>query len=76
MVHPDKCRHPRAKDAFEVIGAANKDLQDEERLGKLAFLLNHAKGAGCGRCGAWCRVGCGGVGVGQGSVVGGGECWG
>ena len=57
MVHPDKCRHPRAKDACEVIGAANKDLQDEERLGKLAFLLNHAKGAGCGRCGAWCRVG-------------------
>ena len=44
MVHPDKCKHARAKDAFEVIGAAVKDLEDEERRAKLAFLLNHAKG--------------------------------
>ncbi|PSC75268.1 J domain-containing spf31 [Micractinium conductrix] len=43
MVHPDKCKHARAKDAFEVIGAAQKDLMDEERRNKLAFLLNHAK---------------------------------
>lgn len=44
MVHPDKCRHARAKDAFEVIGAAAKDLQDEEKRAKLQFLLDHAKG--------------------------------
>lgn len=45
MVHPDKCKHPRAKDAFEVIGAAHKALLDEEQRAKLAFLLDHAKGA-------------------------------
>lgn len=43
MVHPDKCKHPRAKDAFEVIGAAQKELLDEEKRAKLEFLLNHAK---------------------------------
>lgn len=45
MVHPDKCKHPRAKDAFEVIGAAQKQLMDEEARAKLAFMLSHAKGA-------------------------------
>ena len=50
MVHPDKCKHARAKDAFEVIGAAVKDLEDEERRAKLSFLLNHAKG---GWVGGW-----------------------
>ena len=44
MVHPDKCKHARAKDAFEVIGAAAKDLENEETRAKLSFLLNHAKG--------------------------------
>lgn len=44
MVHPDKCKHPRAKDAFEVIGEAHKQLLDEEKRAKLSFLLQHAKG--------------------------------
>lgn len=44
MVHPDKCKHARAKDAFEVIGAAHKALLDEEQRAKLGFLLDHAKG--------------------------------
>ena len=44
MVHPDKCKHARAKAACEVIGAAVKDLDDEEKRAKLSFLLNHAKG--------------------------------
>lgn len=44
MVHPDKCKHARAKDAFEVIGAAQKELLDEEKRVKLVFLLQHAKG--------------------------------
>lgn len=43
MVHPDKCKHPRAKDAFEVIGEAHKQLLDEEKRAKLSFLLQHAK---------------------------------
>ncbi|PRW44555.1 J domain-containing spf31 [Chlorella sorokiniana] len=43
MVHPDKCKHPRAKDAFEVIGAAQKAILDEEQRKKLDFLLDHAK---------------------------------
>ena len=44
MVHPDKCRHPRSKDAFEIIGHAQKELLDEERRKVLDFLLGHAKG--------------------------------
>eukprot|EP00887_Chlorella_sp_A99_P002561 scaffold6.g2561.t1 len=43
MVHPDKCRHPRAKDAFEVVGNAQKELLDEEKRGRILYLLNHAK---------------------------------
>lgn len=51
MVHPDKCKHARAKDAFEVIGEAQKQLLDEEKRAKLSFLLQHAKGERWGpRC--------------------------
>lgn len=56
MVHPDKCKHPRAKDAFEVIGAAHKALLDEEQRAKLKFLLDHAKGG----WGGWVGGGQGG----------------
>ncbi len=42
-VHPDKCAHPRAKDAFEAAGAAQKELLDERRRAKLDFFLNHAR---------------------------------
>eukprot|EP00917_Polyrhabdina_sp_WS-2016_P012789 GHVP01027994.1.p1 GENE.GHVP01027994.1~~GHVP01027994.1.p1 ORF type:complete len:318 (-),score=28.17 GHVP01027994.1:247-1200(-) len=28
LVHPDKCSHPRAKDAFQVLGSAYKSLED------------------------------------------------
>jgi DnaJ family protein C protein 8 len=57
MVHPDKCSHPRAKDAFEVVGAAQKDLLDEEQRKRLDFLLTFAKGAPVGLGLAWkaCR---------------------
>ena len=73
MVHPDKCRHARAKDAFEVIGAAHKVLLDEEQRAKLAFLLDHAKGG-------WVGVVCvgGWVGVRRSGCVwlcGGGLVW-
>lgn len=42
-VHPDKCTHPRAKDAFEVIGHAQKELLNEEKRKALDFLLGVAK---------------------------------
>lgn len=44
MVHPDKCQHPQAKAAFEVIGAALKDLKDPDKKATLDFFLNYAKG--------------------------------
>lgn len=42
-VHPDKCSHPRAKEAFEIVGAAQKDLLDDDKRAHLVYLLNHAK---------------------------------
>ncbi|KAL6780195.1 hypothetical protein ACKKBF_B14085 [Auxenochlorella protothecoides x Auxenochlorella symbiontica] len=43
MVHPDKCAHPMAKTAFEIIGAALKDLKNEDKKATLDFFLNFAK---------------------------------
>lgn len=42
-VHPDKCTHPRARDAFEIIGHAQKQLLNEEKKKSLDFLLATAK---------------------------------
>jgi len=42
-VHPDKCPHPQARDAFETIGAAHKLLLDDEQRDKLLFVLNIAR---------------------------------
>ena len=42
-VHPDKCSHPRAKDAFETIGHAQKELLDEAKRASLDFLLAAAR---------------------------------
>jgi DnaJ homolog subfamily C member 8 len=42
-VHPDKCAHPRAKDAFEIIGHAQKELLDEEKRKRLDFILDAAR---------------------------------
>jgi DnaJ family protein C protein 8 len=42
-VHPDKCSHPRAKDAFEIIGHAQKELLNEDKRKSLDFLLGVAK---------------------------------
>ena len=44
MVHPDKCKHPRATDAFEVLGNANKTLSDEEHVRELRHALTLARG--------------------------------
>lgn len=46
MVHPDKCSHVRAKEAFEVLNSANNDLQSEERRREVIHVLNMAKGEG------------------------------
>jgi hypothetical protein len=43
MVHPDKCPHPRATDAFEIIGGAQKELLDENKRMHLDYLLSHAR---------------------------------
>lgn len=44
-VHPDKCRHPRAKEAFEIIGHAQKELLDPEKKARLDLMLQTAKEA-------------------------------
>ena len=52
MVHPDKCTHPRAKDAFEVLGNAYKLFQDEDHMKEVLHTVNLARGmyriVGCG----------------------------
>ena len=44
LVHPDKCKHPRAQDAFEVLGHANKQLQEPDKVKELMYTLNLARG--------------------------------
>ena len=45
LVHPDKCKHPRAQDAFEVLGHANKQTLDEGKVRELMYVLNLSRGA-------------------------------
>lgn len=33
MVHPDKCPHPQANQAFIILNKAFKDLQDPDKVG-------------------------------------------
>ncbi|KAK9810532.1 hypothetical protein WJX72_012264 [[Myrmecia] bisecta] len=42
LVHPDKCKHPRAEDAFQVLGNAQKELMEPEKMTELRYLLNVA----------------------------------
>ena len=44
MVHPDKCSHPRAQDAFEIVGQAQKELLEEDRMNELVYVINMARG--------------------------------
>lgn len=44
MVHPDKCKHPRAQDAFEILGHAVHELEDEGKLKELMYVFNLARG--------------------------------
>ena len=44
LVHPDKCSHPRAPDAFDLLGAASAALRDgAEGLDELRFVLDSAR---------------------------------
>ena len=43
MVHPDKCTHPRAREAFEILGEAQKFLLEDEKREQLNFALGVAR---------------------------------
>jgi len=42
-VHPDKCTHAKASDAFEMLGQAHRDLIDEEKKHRVDLVLGMAK---------------------------------
>lgn len=37
MVHPDKCSHPQAQQAFVQLNKAFKELQDPDKVSVLKF---------------------------------------
>ncbi|KAJ9520567.1 hypothetical protein QJQ45_007427 [Haematococcus lacustris] len=43
MVHPDKCKHPQATAAFDLLGEAQKELMNDEKREHLLAVLNMAK---------------------------------
>lgn len=43
MVHPDKCKHPKAGDAFDILGEAQKELLDEEKRHGILKILDVAR---------------------------------
>lgn len=44
MIHPDKCHHPRAKEAFGAIAKAQTMLLDAEERGYVLQQINQARG--------------------------------
>lgn len=44
MVHPDKCKHPKAQDAFETLGQAQQQLNNAEKMKELIYILTLARG--------------------------------
>ena len=44
LVHPDKCRHPKAQDAFEMLGQAQQALNNEDKMRELRYVLTLAQG--------------------------------
>lgn len=44
LIHPDKCKHPLATSAFEVLGHANSQLTNEDFMRELRHALNLARG--------------------------------
>lgn len=45
LVHPDRCKHAQAADAFEVLGDAQEELLDDERRESLMRVLEYARDA-------------------------------
>ncbi|GFR40029.1 hypothetical protein Agub_g565 [Astrephomene gubernaculifera] len=43
MVHPDKCKHPQASNAFDILGDAQKELLDDEKREYLLKFLEIAR---------------------------------
>uniref|UniRef100_A0A7S1X074 J domain-containing protein n=1 Tax=Tetraselmis chuii TaxID=63592 RepID=A0A7S1X074_9CHLO len=43
LIHPDKCKHVNARDAFEVLRRAHKTLLEEEKRNHLIYLLNYSR---------------------------------
>lgn len=56
MVHPDKCQHPQAREAFEALGQAYQALNNEQKLKELKYVVTLAQG-GC-LCGALMHITC------------------
>lgn len=46
LVHPDKCSHPRAGDAFDILGQAQATLMQDDRFKEIQYTVNMARGAG------------------------------
>jgi DnaJ family protein C protein 8 len=44
LIHPDKCKHPKATDAFELLGNANSQLANEDFMREFRHTLNLARG--------------------------------
>ncbi len=44
LVHPDKCSHPRASDAFDILGQAQAALLEDDRFKELQYIVNMARG--------------------------------
>ena len=44
LVHPDKCSHPRAGDAFDILGQAQAALLEDDRFKELQYIVNMARG--------------------------------
>ena len=43
FIHPDKCPHPRAPDAFDLAKKAEQELSDENKREELDSLINRAR---------------------------------
>jgi len=43
LVHPDKCSHPRAGDAFDILGQAQATLVQDDRFKELQYTVNMAR---------------------------------
>lgn len=49
MVHPDKCSHPQAQQAFVKLNKAFKDLQDPDKVSAVSVLVTKLVSSYSGR---------------------------